>query len=176
MTFSGWTPEAVAYLRERWSAGAPASEIARFLGCSRDAVIGKARRIGAKTPVEPRSSETQRRVAQARWSGIVPPRHERRTVAKTPPQPIPATAPPKEPDMPTGFVFVEMPRRVRSERVALDELRAEHCRYPLWGEGTPPEARRYCGKPTTDEKSSWCAGCRALVYAPAAEKAKRRAA
>jgi hypothetical protein len=44
-TFS-WTDAALASLREQWAAGVPTATIGRALGCGKNAVIGKARRLG----------------------------------------------------------------------------------------------------------------------------------
>ena len=44
----GWTPARDAVLRQMWNAGHPAREIAEAIGAglSRNAVIGRARRLG----------------------------------------------------------------------------------------------------------------------------------
>jgi len=62
-----WTDERIAALRELWAAGHSASEIAaRLGGISRNAVIGKAHRLG----LEARPSPIKSRPAAAEtWGG-----------------------------------------------------------------------------------------------------------
>ncbi len=48
---SPWTPAKVARLAELWSEGVSASVIAKELGCTRNAVIGKTTRLKIETPV-----------------------------------------------------------------------------------------------------------------------------
>lgn len=45
-----WTDERIEVLRKRWMAGASASVIGNELGCTRNAVIGKAHRLGLERP------------------------------------------------------------------------------------------------------------------------------
>ena len=42
----GWPPADDARLRELWAEGLPSREIGKQLRCSRDAVLGRARRLG----------------------------------------------------------------------------------------------------------------------------------
>jgi GcrA cell cycle regulator len=44
----GWVMKDVAPLEQLWAAGLSAAQIARRLGCSRDAVCGKLNRLGLK--------------------------------------------------------------------------------------------------------------------------------
>jgi GcrA cell cycle regulator len=46
MTSHDWTPESIADLRAHWSSGLSTAEIGRRMGISKNAVIGKARRLG----------------------------------------------------------------------------------------------------------------------------------
>jgi GcrA cell cycle regulator len=76
-----WTEERIDTLRTMWEAGQTASQIAEALGgVSRNAVIGKAHRLGL----------------QARPSPVVPKEVE----AKPEPQPQPQAAPPPPPEPP----------------------------------------------------------------------------
>jgi len=58
-----WTEERIAMLTKMWESGATASQIAEKLGAvSRNAVIGKAHRLGLKarpSPVKPNETETK---------------------------------------------------------------------------------------------------------------------
>ncbi|HQT38381.1 MAG TPA: GcrA family cell cycle regulator [Acidocella sp.] len=49
-----WTPEAIAKLTQLWADGLPTAEIARRLGCSKNAAVGKAHRLhlpGRPSPI-----------------------------------------------------------------------------------------------------------------------------
>ena len=41
-----WTPDRIAELRKRWDANETGRQIAKAMGCSRDDVLTKARRLG----------------------------------------------------------------------------------------------------------------------------------
>ena len=57
----GWTEERVEQLRTLWTEGLSASQIARVLGgVTRNAVIGKAHRLGLAGPASPSRSERPR--------------------------------------------------------------------------------------------------------------------
>ena len=49
----GWDAKDLALLKELWSAGQSAAEIARRLGCSRNAVCGRLTRLGLKRGHKP---------------------------------------------------------------------------------------------------------------------------
>lgn len=50
---SFWSPLREAHLRNQWEAGVSCSAIARGLGTTKNAVIGKARRLGLPMRVSP---------------------------------------------------------------------------------------------------------------------------
>lgn len=54
-----WTEQQVAFLRTAWAAGRPISQIGEMLGCTRNAVAGKARRL----KLAPRPSPIHRKAA-----------------------------------------------------------------------------------------------------------------
>ncbi|MBU7580985.1 MAG: GcrA cell cycle regulator, partial [Porphyrobacter sp.] len=75
-----WTDERIATLRKMWEGGATASEIATELGgVSRNAVIGKAHRLGLKSRPSPVKANEQKKKAAA-------------PAAKKPSAPAPVTA------------------------------------------------------------------------------------
>lgn len=83
-----WTDERIATLRKMWEGGATASEIATELGgVSRNAVIGKAHRLGLKARPSPVKANEKKKPAAAA------------PAAKKPAAPAPAAAPraPAEP-------------------------------------------------------------------------------
>jgi GcrA cell cycle regulator len=109
-----WTEERIATLTKMWEGGATASQIADELGgVSRNAVIGKAHRLGLKarpSPVKPNEPKPApkpkeieaRPVAKARPKPAAPPEREPEgddasaAAPATPSQPLPNT----KPDMP----------------------------------------------------------------------------
>ena len=59
-----WTDERIATLKKMWEGGATASEIATELGgVSRNAVIGKAHRLGLKARPSPVKANEKKKVA-----------------------------------------------------------------------------------------------------------------
>ena len=88
-----WTDERIERLKELWSQGITASQIADELGgVSRNAVIGKAHRLGLQSrpsPVKPNEAEPEAPAAEA------PPAQP---VAAAPPAAPAAAGPPDEPD------------------------------------------------------------------------------
>jgi GcrA cell cycle regulator len=86
-----WTDERIATLKKMWEGGATASEIATELGgVSRNAVIGKAHRLGLKARPSPvKANETKKAAAPAKKPvAAAPPR------APTEPRSEPASEPP----------------------------------------------------------------------------------
>lgn len=145
-----WTEEALETLCKMWSEGATASRIGTAIGCGKNAVIGKAHRIGLPTRASP--IKMQPRTDK-------PPR----TIADVPP-PLPAP-------------IVIAPRLATKDRLRDQPMRfpsmlpgayARRCQMPLWGDG-PPQFRRdgtprMCHKPSRDERTSYCAECAARVF------------
>ncbi|MFN4241146.1 MAG: GcrA family cell cycle regulator [Erythrobacter cryptus] len=108
----GWTEERIATLRRLWESGSTASEIAAELGgVSRNAVIGKAHRLGLKARPSPvKANEKKKAAAPAKKPAASParPAEEPRaetSASDTPPQrpaqrpaaPAPAAPPRSEP-------------------------------------------------------------------------------
>jgi GcrA cell cycle regulator len=57
---SPWTPERLAMLRTEWATGAPTAEIGRRMGITKNAVVGKARRLGLPAREAPANIAKQR--------------------------------------------------------------------------------------------------------------------
>ena len=105
-----WTDERIERLKELWTKGMTASQIADELGgVSRNAVIGKAHRLGLQSrpsPVKPTSEKAKarrrRRRRSRRPAAEAPPRRQPRAAPRPPPRPpLPpdagAAAPPPRP-------------------------------------------------------------------------------
>ncbi|MBW7966622.1 GcrA family cell cycle regulator [Bradyrhizobium sp. BR 10261] len=59
----GWDAKDIALLKRLWSAGLSAAQIARHLGCSRNAVCGMLNRLGLKRGHKPPTARPQIRPA-----------------------------------------------------------------------------------------------------------------
>jgi len=164
-----WTKERIELLTKLWTEGLSASQIAAELGggVSRNAVLGKAHRLG---------------LAQGEGNGASTPRPRKPTC---PPDPAPAVEPPPKNDPHPAPMMsnrppaeaAELPRREaavapQSEGVTIMELREGVCRWPL-GDPTTP-AFRYCGARAV-EGLPYCPHHAQIAYQPAAERKRLRA-
>ena len=149
-----WAEETIGKLRTLWNAGYLTEDIGRLLGCSKNAVVGKAHRIGCtprpspikhRDPLEPRPAEWLRRSVTRPVGSTLPPlstqlplpeRVARASYAVPRPAPEPVVVP-----IPTGRVV--------------------ECSWPL---GEPKtRAFRYCDVPSVPGKS-FCAEHCARAY------------
>ena len=116
-----WPCEQIERLRELWNENRlSASQMAKRLGISRGAVLGKAHRLKLQTHVKVRRAPARKEIPPPRRFMPPPP------VIPAPPEPAPP-----EPD------FLGL---------SLLELRASSCRYPH-GNGAP---FLFCGQPKQD--------------------------
>lgn len=149
-----WTPERDAELRRLREMKPPLgyNAIGARLGCTRNAAIGRAHRIGVKGHGYGSIIEGQPRYKPARE-----PRPYRPKVRKQRTFPVEIIEPP----IPYNFVGV-----------SFFDLQPRQCRYPR-GEGA---SMLFCGAPA-DDGTSWCAHCRSVVFSPVRyEPSRRRAA
>ena len=146
-----WTDEAVELLKRLAVEGLSAARIAAALGAkSRNAVIGKANRIGIKLNGDGRASA---RVPPAAAAG------GRR------PAPAPLPGEVRTPAWTFANVEVGEMRRVRFQ-----DIRHLACRWPI-GDPTTGELA-YCGL-TAAERRPYCAGHCRIAYRPPNARAKR---
>ncbi|MGE0774505.1 MAG: GcrA family cell cycle regulator [Sphingomonadaceae bacterium] len=98
-----WTEERIEQLRKMWEGGMTASQIAEELGgVSRNAVIGKAHRLGLQSRPSPvKAGESSESGASAEAAAPAVPRPPR------PPRPAPVAAPPPEPAAPAATVAAQ---------------------------------------------------------------------
>jgi GcrA cell cycle regulator len=139
-----WSTERLAELEQLWLEGLTASQCARRLGESRNAIIGARYR---NFPYLARTKKTKPALDQGREQAAskrLPGRHK--------PANLPAPAP----------LPAQLPASHGS--VLLADLRSHHCRYPF---GTPKvEVVRYCGAHKI-AGSSYCASHHTTCYLPA---------
>ena len=168
-----WTDERVEQLRQHWTEGKSASQIASLLGhgLTRNAVIGKVHRLGlaarAKAPSSsgahsrPSSSHQGAHRAAAQRVAPAAPRIVRGATALAV---QPQTAAEAEPQTFEGVVLP------MSLRVTIVELKEAMCRWPL-GDPSSPDFR-YCGSPKAN--GPYCAHHGKLAYQPAQDRRRER--
>lgn len=160
----GWTDERIELLKTYWSEGRSASQIAELLGegLTRNAVIGKAHRLGlasrpspvktAPRPAEPKAAP-QPEDADTVVSAGEAPAVEPPPVADAPPAPPPAPAPRAGKPRSRGAA--------KPARVSLLDLNDRICKWPI---GHPDEADfHFCGKPVL-QGFPYCSEHCALAY------------
>jgi GcrA cell cycle regulator len=164
-----WTAEAVEDLKRLALAGKSASRIAAELGGSRNAVIGKASRIGIKLNGgggRPTSGAAPGRAGRPQWATAryAPPNADQgaHVVAA-------GGLSPREVRTPTwtfGEAEIGEMRRLRFE-----DIRESACRWPL---GDPRSGEfAYCGL-TPAKGQSYCAGHCRMAYRPPQARASTR--
>lgn len=144
--YNSWPDELSGRLKQLWADGLSASRIGVIIGKSRNAVIGRARRLELP-PRAPRKNPMELAERRKRPSGY------QRYVAKHGPKPKVRPMEPIEEPVPLNIPFAEI---------------ADHgqCKF-LYGDG-PFLA---CGHPTA-ESSSYCAYHHRLCWHPRDEKAR----
>ncbi|MCS6986866.1 MAG: GcrA cell cycle regulator [Sphingomonadaceae bacterium] len=133
-----WTEERIALLKKLWQEGHTASQIAEALGegLTRNAVIGKAHRLGLSqrpSPLKP----AERATAVAENAAAGPPGTGAPGLAALPAEARQAPAVPTAPRRP--------PRPAKPAKVTLLDLTDKMCKWPI---GHPDEPDfHFCGKP-----------------------------
>jgi len=146
-----WTDQRVDELRARWAAGDTTNAIAKALGVTRNAVVGKASRL--KLGSKPSSKRAP----------VVKPPSKRALVAKRVAKPklVLVTAPPSAS---SANPWVRPSWHNRTYRLV--DLTNHTCRWPLWESDTEP--RLYCGLAANLEESRpYCAKHAKIAFVPA---------
>lgn len=181
--YYSWTEDRVAALSNLIAEGLSASQIARELGggLTRNAVIGKAHRLGIRQGV--RTPQEKRATA---LPGGKPALLPSRPAAREP-APTFAKAPIAKKPAPTisPAATLQPPKAQAPSRsgVRFLDRTFDQCARPLWPDGRAPDVARMmvCGAPTITRDdggpSSWCADCARRIFVrprPAARPALRR--
>lgn len=149
MTFhatTGWTDERITALKQHWLDGLSGGQIAAALGITRNAVIGKIRRLGLLGLPRPPKREAKPKRAYHRRVVFYPGRK-------------PANG---------GEVEVieeeacDLPPDTSPDACTLMQLTEETCRWPL---GEPTHDMQYCGSQRWGE-GSYCRRHARLAYMP----------
>jgi GcrA cell cycle regulator len=113
-----WPPERDEALREKWTAGKFTSQIARELGTTKNAVIGRGRRIGLEGRASP--------------------------IIRNPDAPAKPRAPQIARAAPTTLkVLASITDTLGTRISSAPQLSHASCCWPLWGMGRPTHV--YCG-------------------------------
>ena len=130
-----WTDERIALLKSGWEGGKTASQIAEQLGegVTRNAVIGKAHRLGLESRPSPvKSGDDAAEVVVAAPAAAPPPAPN---VMAAPATPAAIRTPAKK-----------APRTGKAARTTLLDLNEKICKWPI---GHPGDADfHFCGKPS----------------------------
>ena len=169
-----WTAEAVEDLKRLALEGRSASAIAATLGVgSRNAVIGKASRIGIKLsgggPASVRG-KTPARARRSQWATAPYTRQSAEDALVRDPPVIPGSQPGDRGKRPAAWMLGEA-EIGEMRRVRFEEIREFACRWPL---GDPKSGDfAYCGLKPADGQS-YCAGhCRMAYRSPQARPIAR---
>ncbi len=141
-----WTEERIAKLKQGWEGGMTATQIAEMLGegVTRNAVIGKAHRLGLESrpsPVKAAAEEASPRTA--------PPAPPPAAKPAEPPAPPTARAEPVVAAPPAAPVAVAKPaakpaKGGKQARTTLLDLNEKVCKWPIGHPGEPDF--HFCGK------------------------------
>lgn len=96
-----WTPERIGELEKLWAEGLSTAEIGRQLGVSKNAVVGKAHRLGLpgrQSPIDAKRRAAKKAAAKPRTAPVARKPAPTRPQARRPePQQAAASAPPPRP-------------------------------------------------------------------------------
>jgi GcrA cell cycle regulator len=160
---STWSAERVELLKRHFNAGLSCSQIARAIGVTRNAVIGKMNRLGLSRPKD-----------------VIAAQHEHRRAARLARAKAPAASRPKRSRLNIftqhemlAAAFPELQPRAEDVPIAngcgctLLELGRATCRWPVGASDTADA--RFCGNPPI-EGLPYCAGHARIAYRPAGRR------
>ena len=137
----GWTDEQVEELKQLWEKGLTTGEIGKALGVSKNAVVGKAHRLGLNGRPSPIRRNEEEETAPAEEKESVPEKPKSKS----------ATAP-------------KNAVKEKAKLFTVNDLTAHSCRWPI---GDPKdEDFHFCGKETLPDKP-YCAEHAAIAYVSA---------
>ena len=154
-----WTDERIALLKQYWEEGRSASQIAELLGegLSRNAVIGKAHRLGLASrpsPLKTGEAKAEPKPRAEPKAAAPKPAAPRPAPAAPAPAPVQAEAPVRPAPAPVAPPVAAEPMpaasraaapRAKGGRVTLLDLNDRICKWPI---GHPDEPDfHFCGKP-----------------------------
>lgn len=148
-----WTEERIAKLKQGWESGMTATQIAEMLGegVTRNAVIGKAHRLGLESRPSPvKATDTPAPATPVAAKPTAPPPPPPRAEAPAPVQAQsqpPAAPAPVMPSQPVAARPVAKPAKGgKGARTTLLDLNDKVCKWPIGHPGEPDF--HFCGKPS----------------------------
>ncbi len=144
-----WTPELIKELKKLWKKGLTTGEIGRVIGMSKNAVVGKAHRLG----LESRPSPIKREEAPKKEKATRVIKKEVKPAVKKEQPVVLETAEPVKP--------VKKTKSGKNKGVKLVDLKPTSCRWP---EGDPKDPDfHFCGREAVPGKS-YCEEHCAVAY------------
>lgn len=144
-----WTPELIKELKKLWKKGLTTGEIGRVIGMSKNAVVGKAHRLG----LESRPSPIKREEA--------PKKEKASRVIKKVTKPVPKKEQQVAVETAEPVKAVKKTKSGKNKGVKLVDLKPTSCRWP---EGDPKDPDfHFCGKEAVPGKS-YCEEHCAVAY------------
>lgn len=146
----GWTDEQIEELKHLWEKGLTTGEIGKALGVSKNAVVGKAHRLGLNSRPSPIRRGDDEAAAPA--------------AAESAPAPEQKAAAPAEPQKPAKTAVKKTAEKEKKKLFTVNDLTAGSCRWPI---GDPKdEDFHFCGKEALPDKP-YCAEHAAIAYVSA---------
>lgn len=170
-----WTEERIEKLTKLWTEGLTASQIAQELGdVTRNAVIGKAHRLGLSGRPSPVRAARTKKPAASRPAKPKP--LAARSNASAPsnkPKPAPAVQPPAQPvRQQPAMPQLDLSEIEAGPGVTLLKVTDKMCKWPIGHPGEP--GFRLCGRPSA-EGGPYCQAHAELAYQVVPSKRDRRA-
>lgn len=144
-----WTPELIKELKKLWKKGLTTGEIGRVIGMSKNAVVGKAHRLGLESRPSPiKREETPKKEKVSR-------------LVKKETKPAPKKEQPIAVETAEPVKTVKKTKSGKNKGVKLVDLKPTSCRWP---EGDPKDPDfHFCGKEAVPGKS-YCEEHCAVAY------------
>ncbi|MGZ0187429.1 MAG: GcrA family cell cycle regulator [Alphaproteobacteria bacterium] len=147
-----WTPERIGNLESLWAEGHSTAEIGRRLGVSKNAVVGKAHRLGLpgrQSPIDAKRRQAKKDAAPAATARTTTPR------TKAAPQAAPAAAPTAAAAKPRAAAAAPAPAAATARAKPSKPHTGPSCQWPFGDPRLPGfhfcGAASVSGKPYCDE-------------------------
>lgn len=139
----GWTDEQVEELKRLWDKGLTTGEIGKVLGVSKNAVVGKAHRLGLNGRPSPIRRGEDETVATTEKTDTT--KKKKNASVKAP-------------------IAKKAPEKEKEKLFTVNDLTSTSCRWPI---GDPKDENfHFCGKETLPDKP-YCAEHAAIAYVSA---------
>lgn len=157
-----WTEDRIALLRRHWGTDKTAREIAEMIGMSRNAVIGKAQRLGLGSGPPPPTKRAERLLGSPRKRRQAQVEAARMVLLAQCAGGAAAVAASRAAPLAGSPKLAAVPTR----RITMSELTEHACRYPY---GDRPSELMFCGRAVMERDgrpASYCPDHEARCYVP----------